>query len=71
MMCSTSTCESALIFGSSDQHLIDLSPSHRKQNKKTLAAWCKEFRLPISGTVPALTARLIDFSADREKWEDR
>lgn len=47
------------------------SPFHRKQNRKTLVAWCREFRLPISGTVPALTARLIDFSADREMWEDR
>lgn len=72
MMYSTSICEfslSSLVFSSSDH--LTTSPFHRKQNRKTLVEWCREFRLPISGTVPALTARLIDFSEDREKWEDQ
>ena len=64
--CTASICE----FMLSSSSLL-LWPLHRKQNRKTLIAWCREFRLPISGAVPVLTARLIDFSANGEKWEDQ
>ena len=39
------------------------------QPKSTLKEWCCEFRLPVSGNVPQLMARLCEYSGDDKKWK--